>query len=87
MNVSPSREAGFSKNRRRTYRILLLILTMVLSFIAQVVPIASRQSTLPLQVGDVATVDIISPQSVTYQSDVLTEKARQEAANSVAPIY
>lgn len=87
MKVSASMDAGHSNNRRRMYRIFLLILTMVFSLIAQVVPIASRQSTLPLQVGDVATVDIISPQTVTYQSDVLTEKARQEAANSVAPIY
>ncbi len=52
-----------------------------------VLPIASRQDALPLKTGDVATTDITSPRNESFNSEVLTNKARQEAANAISPIY
>ena len=42
---------------------------------------------LDLQVGDSAVEDILAPQSVTYISEVLTERARQEAIDGVRDVY
>ena len=79
----------FSKNEgiRRSYRVFLLLLTGILSFLALVFPISIRQDTLPIQVGAVANSDIISPRTVSYESEVLTAKARNDASNSITPIY
>lgn len=40
-----------------------------------------------LQVGSVVEQDIRAPYSITYVSDVLTERQRDAAINSVSPIY
>lgn len=72
---------------RRTFRVILLILAGILSFFALVFPISLRQDALPLQAGEVASSDITSPRSVSYESEILTIKARNEAANSISPIY
>ncbi|NPA30830.1 MAG: HDIG domain-containing protein [Chloroflexi bacterium] len=39
------------------------------------------------QVGDVAATDILAPYSVQYPSQVLTERAREEAARAVGKVY
>ncbi len=40
-----------------------------------------------LIVGTVAPQDIMSPLDITYESEVLTELQRENAANAVAPVY
>ncbi len=40
-----------------------------------------------LQPGDVASRDIVAPRYVTYESAVLTQKARERAANAVPDYY
>lgn len=72
---------------RRTLRGFLLIITALMSFLALVFPIALRQDSLPLQAGDVASSDLISPRTVSYESSILTTRARNEAANAISPIY
>jgi putative nucleotidyltransferase with HDIG domain len=42
---------------------------------------------LRLEVGDVASVDIVAPRATEYVSDVLTAEKRQEAADAVEPVY
>jgi len=66
---------------------ILLIITAILAFLMLILPDILRQSALQMQLGDVASQDILAPYSLSYESDVLTERARQEAANSVQPIY
>ncbi len=44
-------------------------------------------STVLVSEGNVASQDVMSPFAVTYQSQVLTEQAQQEAAQEVEPIY
>jgi putative nucleotidyltransferase with HDIG domain len=51
------------------------------------IPIAQRQSTFGLAVGDVAPQDILAPYALSYKSDVLTQQAKQAASNAVLPIY
>lgn len=44
-------------------------------------------STVLVSEGNVAPQDVMSPYAVTYQSEVLTARNQQEAANAVEPIY
>ena len=73
--------------KRQLIRLSLLLLSAALSFFVLVLPIASRQDALPLQIGDVSTSDITSPRNESFASDVLTNKAKQDAANAITPIY
>ncbi|MDX1600821.1 MAG: HDIG domain-containing protein [Anaerolineales bacterium] len=50
-------------------------------------PLSQRQSTFGLEAGDVAPQDILAPYPLSYTSEVLTEEARQAAANSVSNVY
>ncbi len=44
-------------------------------------------STVRVSEGSVASQDVMAPYAVTYQSEVLTEQLREEAAQAVEPIY
>ncbi len=66
---------------------LLLVVTALLSFSALSLPVALRQTSFPLKVGDVATQDIQAPFSHSYESSVLTAQARVDAEKNVQNIY
>jgi len=68
-------------------RILVLVCTSILAYIAIVQPWSLRQISLPLSTGDVAPQDLRAPRNILYVSDVLTEAARVEAERAVAPVY
>jgi putative nucleotidyltransferase with HDIG domain len=72
---------------RTVLKITLLIIASILSLAALVLPIATRQSTYPLKIGDVASQDIQAPYTLTFESVLLTEKARQEAVSQITPIF
>ena len=44
-------------------------------------------STVSVEEGSVATQDIMAPYAVTYQSEVLTDQKKQQAAEQVEPVY
>lgn len=50
-------------------------------------PISPGPDTLALAAGDVASVDITAPRSVTYVSQIQSEAARAAAAASVPDVY
>ncbi len=68
-------------------KILLLIIVGVLSFLGLILPEVVTQSSLPMAIGDVTSQDVLAPYSLTFESEILTEQARQTAANAVDPIY
>lgn len=68
-------------------RIILLIATSIIAYLALVLPLALRPSTLPLQIGDVAPRDLQAPRTIEYVSEVRTEEARQAAERAVPPIF
>lgn len=76
-----------SKFPRKFYKGGLLLITSLLSFAALVLPIALRPSAYPLQIGDVSSQDITAPGTLSYTSEILTEKARQDAAAAVSSVY
>jgi len=71
----------------RTFKIILLLISGILSFFALVMPETFSQSSYPMEVGDVVSEDILAPYSLTFESEVLTEQAQQAAASEVDPIY
>lgn len=72
---------------RSLVKILLLVVTSTAALAALALPIALRPTTFPLQVGDVSSQDILAPRSLTYESETLTQQARQQALARVAPVY
>ncbi len=68
-------------------RLLTLLLFGAASFAALISPLALRQDAIPLQAGEVAPRDLQAPYSIEYESEVLTDDARQAAALTVAPVY
>jgi len=40
-----------------------------------------------MEIGDVATQDILAPYSLTFESEILTQRAIEEAEKAVEPIY
>ncbi|MEJ5200921.1 MAG: HDIG domain-containing metalloprotein [Anaerolineales bacterium] len=67
--------------------LLILVAASGLALLAIILPIAIRPSSYSLSIGDVAPEDIRAPRSLSYTSEVLTERARQEAAAAVSKIY
>ena len=49
-------------------------------------PLSPGPDALELAVGDVASVDITAPRSVTYVSQIQSEAARSAAAASVSDV-
>jgi putative nucleotidyltransferase with HDIG domain len=72
---------------RKVYWAILLIISAGLCFAALVLPIALRPSSLPVQLGNVAPQTYIAPSALTFESDVLTNSAREAAANTVSNRY
>jgi cyclic-di-AMP phosphodiesterase PgpH len=66
---------------------LILVVAGIIAFFMLILPDSFRQSSFPMQIGDVAAQDILAPYSLSYESEILTERARQDAANAVEPIY
>ena len=66
---------------------LMLFLSGVLIFLALILPTYFNQSSFPMEIGDVASQDILAPYSLTFESEVLTQRAIEAAERSVDQIY
>ena len=86
---APSYIDRYQKNDRfrMAARLIILIVTAVLSWAALVFPIELRPSEYTLSVGDVTNQDILAPRTLTFTSDILTAKAKADAAARVVPVY
>jgi len=71
----------------KTFQIIVLVLTSIFSLAALLLPIALRQSFYSIQIGQIATEDILAPKTLTYTSDYLTKQARTNAENLVQDVY
>lgn len=66
---------------------LVLLGTGGIALFALLYPSLPSLSSPDLQVGQVATQDILAPRQITYESQVLTEQQRELAARGVLPVY
>lgn len=74
-------------NKGRVIRAMILIISALFAFLALIIPEIIDRSAFQMQVGDVTSQDILAPYSLTFTSNVLTEKAKQEASANVSAIY
>jgi hypothetical protein len=81
-----NRIEAFLKQNKLTNTLSVIALAVVV-FLILVLPISLRQETSLLNIGDVAFQDINAPRTFSYESEVLTEEARDDAEKSVQPIY
>jgi cyclic-di-AMP phosphodiesterase PgpH len=73
---------------RRTILLTLLVtISMGLVFASIAAPGYFRLPSAQLQVGEVASQDILAPSSITYISEIRTEQQREAAVRAVLPIY
>ena len=68
-------------------RYLLLLVVCALVILSFIFPLTIRQSSYSLDIGAVSNLDIQAPESITYESQVLTEKAITEVQNAVETVY
>lgn len=66
---------------------ILFIVVCAIVFLLLSTQISLRRASYGLKVGDVAPNDITAPRTITYVSDILTEEAKQDAADNVNNIY
>jgi len=72
---------------KKFWGLVLMIVTGLLSFFSLAFPLAIRPPLYSLEIGDAAQQDILAPRDKTYESRILTEQAKIDAANKVAPVY
>jgi cyclic-di-AMP phosphodiesterase PgpH len=74
-------------NKKTSYLILLVVISMGLVLASIISPSYFRIPAAQLRVGEVAYQDILAPYSITYISEIRTEQQREAAARAVPPIY
>jgi len=72
--------------RLSTFRLILLAVVCAAAFGALILP-DELDPAAQLYSGDVAPHDFHSPADITFESAVLTEQRRENAATAVAPVY
>jgi len=72
---------------KRFLKLVLLVITSAVSLGILIFPYALRPSSFPLSIGSVAQQDIQAPQALTFESQVLTEEAKDAAEAMVPPVY
>lgn len=73
--------------RRRLFFALLMLVAALASIVALMVPAVAPLSAPSLQEGRVAQRDILAPQDITFESEILTAQQRETAARSVSVVY
>jgi putative nucleotidyltransferase with HDIG domain len=84
MNRKTGSRSGFRGN---ILPISLLVGVALISAASLLFPMANTTGSVQMVQGDVSPQDILAPASISYQSEVLTEEKRADAAANVAPQY
>jgi putative nucleotidyltransferase with HDIG domain len=88
--VSPSKNTVGSKIKRFWYAARLwfiFVIGLIGTILALSISNLPQQSGILLEVNDAAPQDILAPYPHSFVSEVLTEKAREEAAAAIPDIY
>lgn len=81
---------SLNKNMGRKQGVLLFLLLtslLLIVFPALILPLFLDQSSLQLKVGEVAPREFVAPRTLTFVSEILTERQRENAARAVSDIY
>lgn len=82
--------SGHTLHSRRLHQVILSLLMLIslgitmIALLAWQLPYGSR---LLLQPGEIAPFTVVAPQQLTFESEVLTERARERAAQQIPDQY
>ncbi|NUQ37122.1 MAG: HDIG domain-containing protein [Caldilineales bacterium] len=91
--IAPREEAQMPRlsrtPQRWRWRLNFALFFLLLTAVIALARLADwpRGSNVQAQAGEISQIDLRAPYPLTYTSDILTEEARQRAANNVARIY
>jgi cyclic-di-AMP phosphodiesterase PgpH len=74
-------------DRQFWYYTIILVTACSLVLLAILAPHIAAMQSSTLAVGDVAENDYIAPYSLSYESELLTERQRENAIAAVSPVY
>ncbi len=77
----------WQSRRRNIFLLILAVLNTSLILLAVLIPLIERLRHIDVQIGDVAVQDTLAPRALVYESQVLTERARDLRADSVSSVY
>jgi len=86
MTENGGAESRFSKDTAYLRGVIFCI-TVLITFALLTFQISVRKTSYSLSVGDVVNQDIVAPRTITFESQILTEQARNDAQNMVDKIY
>lgn len=66
---------------------IILILSSLIAFLLMVLPDYFDNQGFQISVGEASSEDILAPYSINFESKVLTDRAKQNAANAVEDVY
>jgi len=91
MTDTPSERIGFKTRWLNIWHSTQLGLIFAVGLIGVVailaVPVYTRQTDVLLELNDVANQDILAPYTLSYSSELMTQQAREQAAQAVEPVY
>ena len=73
--------------RRKTFLALLLTVSILVIFLALVLPLLRNYLSPALEAGQVADRDYRAPEAITFESQVFTQQRQEAAERAVSPIY
>ncbi|MBN1230918.1 MAG: HDIG domain-containing protein [Anaerolineales bacterium] len=71
----------------RIIRIIIILITLGLCAYALFIPSSINSGQITLEAGDVAPRDILSPETITFESEILTKAQQDLAAQNVSSVY
>lgn len=67
--------------------LFILVTAAVIAFLVMVIPEIQSNRNQTITIGGVSSQEVLAPYSINFESKVLTERARREAASNVAAVY
>ena len=78
---------NLSSNTKKIALIIILVVSSIIAFFFMVLPAYFQNRGVQINIGEAATEDILAPYSINFESKVLTNRAKQNAANAVEDVY
>lgn len=66
---------------------IILIVSSIIAFLLMVLPEYFDNQGVQISVGEASSEDILAPYSINFESKVLTDRAKQNAANAIEDVY
>lgn len=86
LKLKETKKTPLTRTRKLTLAVILLLSSFI-AYLFMILPGYLDNRGVQINIGEAATEDILAPYSINFESKVLTERARQNAANAVEDVY